>query len=608
MTLSVAHPQRLGRLADGTRWIYADDDLAGYANTANEYGEARRLLDPAALQAAISRTTGAYLDWIDAVLADQPPHYWLAASYFKDVVCTPTLLHLACLRAASDGSAAGHEVIVVTRSAALATQIFALGGKRRSSAATWWPDALRQSAAAWAHWLVRPWQIWLRSLLASVGLGPAYRDKLKNIEILVDTFFFAEDLAPDGRYTDRFSPGLIDWYQTQGWRAASMPYTGHLPLRVMRGAYRRMRHSSTLFALGESFLGIADCLLGAWYALRALLQPPDFAAATFCGIQVSPLVSRWWRLSALQTVTSQIWKRVPRNMRRHGLQPDYVVDWYENQPLDKAICLGFGEDSAQTRVIAGRQYFPAASMVNYFSTRGEISAGAAPRLNWVCGRRGAALFARHDRLGRYEAVPALRYAHLFADTAPVAETRMLAVFLTSSLPESMCILECVFAADSSAWADFDFIAIKMHQSVDNQLRKQVEKRWPAITSARVGWDGRSAGDILNGARLAVTGGSSVALEAVCRGVPVIVSGRSAGISFNILEDVDRRLWRLAYSSREFEQLVCEWLPQLPDRSSRRETGRRIRDEHFEITTPATMQAFDPRRFDNIEQRAITNQS
>ena len=594
MTLSVAHPQRLGRLADGDRWIYADDDIADYARTAHEYGEMRRLLDPAAFQAAISRSTGEYLDWVDRMLADRPPHYWLAASYFKDVVCTPTLLHLACLRAASDGSAAAHNVVVVTRSAALAAQIVVLGGRRRSHAAAWWPDALRQSAAAWAHWLVRPWQIYLRSMLAAVQLGPGYRDKLKDVQILVDTFFFAEDLAPDGRHKDRFSPGLIDWYQTQGWRAASMPYTGHVRLGEMRDAYRRMRDSNTLFALGESFLGIADCLRGAWHALQAFLQPPDFTAAAFCGIQVSPLALRWWRLSALQTVTSQIWKLVPRNMLRHGLKPDYVVDWYENQPLDKAICLGFGQDCAHTRVIAGRQYFPASGMVNFYSTEGEISAGAAPRLNWVCGKRIAELFARHDRLGRYEVVPALRYAHLFADAAPAAEGRNLVVFLTSSLQESMSILECVFAADSSARSGFESVVVKMHQSVDSQLREQLEKRWPAIRAPRVSWDRRSTSAILDEARLVVTGGSSVALEAVCRGVPVIVSGRSAGITFNILEDVDRQLWRLAYNSQEFERFVREWLPHMPDRAARCETGRRIRDEHFEMVTPATMQAFDPR--------------
>ncbi len=602
MTLAVAHPQRLGQLADRDQWIYADDDIADYARTANAYGERQRLLDPAALQAAISRSANEYVDWIDKVLADRPPHYWLAASYFKDVVCTPTLLHLACLRAASDSAAGGRSVVVVTRSAALASQIVSLGGKRRSHFAAWWPEAFRQSCWAWAHWLVRPWQIFLRSILAELHLGPSYREKLKDAQILVDTFFFSEDLPADGRYRDRFSPGLMEWYRTQGWRTALMAYTGHVPINLMRCSYRRMRHSNTLFALGELFLGIADCLCGAWDALKTFLRPPAFAGAPFCGLRIAPLALHWWRLSALQTVTYQIWKRVPRNMLRHGLKPDYVVDWYENQPLDKAFCLGFERDCGHTRVIAGRQYFPAPGMVNYFTTEGEIRAGAAPRLNWVCGNRAAELFARYDQIGNYSVVPALRYSHLFGDTGPAKDECNLAIFLTSSLPESMEILECVFGADASVLSDFRSIAVKMHQSVDDRLRRQIETRCPAIRSAHVNWDERSAVEILNEARVAVTGGSSVALEAVCRGVPVIVSGRSAGISFNILENVDRQLWRIAYSTREFEDLVRQWLPQIPEPSYRQKAGLRIRDEYFEMTTPLSMQSFDPRRNEDIQKK------
>jgi hypothetical protein len=165
----------------------------------------------------------------------------------------------------------------------------------------------------------------------------------------------------------------------------------------------------------------------------------------------------------------------------------------------------------------------------------------------------------------------------------------------------MEILECVFGANASVLSDFRSVAVKMHQSVDDRLRREIETRWPAVRSAHVNWDERSAVEILNGARLAITGGSSVALEAVCRGVPVIVSGRSAGISFNILENVDRQLWRLAYSAREFEDLVRRWLPHIPERSRRQKAGLRIRDEYFEPTTPLTMQSFDPRRNEDIKK-------
>lgn len=599
MTLSVAHPERLRRLAENECWLFADDNLADYQQIEQAYGETRRLLTAAELQTAICRTNGEFLRWVDDVLAELPPDYWIAASYFKDVVCTPVLLHMACLRVATDAISAGHNVILITRSAALAKQVVVLNGTLCSNTAIWWQDTFKQRVMAWAHWMVRPWQIFLRTLLAKLQFGPNDLSNLQNLQVLVDTFFFPGDLAPDGGYKDRFSPGLIDWYETHGFRVASMPYTGHVPLREMFSAYKRMRRSKTRFVLGECFLGIMDCLRGAWRSAQLYRCPPTFSTTPFYGVRCEQIALYWWQISALQTVSYQIWLRAPRNMLRQGLIPDLVVDWYENQPLDKAVCLGFQKHCQHTRVIAGRQFLPAPGIVNFFSTAGEVRAGAAPSLNWVCGKRTAAMFAIYDPSGVSCIVPALRYSYLFDFSVPSREGNKLVVFLTSLPEESMGILECVFAADQSARSRFESVLVKIHQSVDARFRNRAENRWPSMRGRGVTWDQRPASALLDEAALVVTGASSVALEAVCRGVPVIVSGRPAGISFNVLEGIDQQLWRIAYDSREFQQLAREWLPHVPDLATRREAGRRIRDEHFEMVTSENMQAFDPRRIDKI---------
>jgi hypothetical protein len=595
MTLAVAHPRCTGALADDECWIYADENISEYAQLVDRLNEERRLMKPASFQGAISQTAEDFLDWVDSVLSTQERSEWIAASHFKDIVCTPMLLQLAILRIATEATRAGQNILVVTSSAALVEQIVAFGGSRRSPAHAWWTDHLKRSLSAWAHWLIRPWQIYLRCALARWQLGSNYRSNLKGMQILIDTFFFPDDLSANGDYRDRFSPGLIEWYGKQGWRVAAMPYTGHIAIPALTAAYRRMRNSHTLFAVGELFLGFSDCLRGAATALHSRLRPPPFAAHQFKDLDVAPMARRWWHVSALRTVTYRIWQNTPQNMARCGLRPEYLVDWYENQPLDKAVCLGFADAGGVTRVIAGRQYLPASSLVNFFSTAGEIAAGASPRLNWVCGPRIASAFARHDPIGQYETVPALRYAHLFADTPTSLEGGHLAVFLTSSPSESMAILDCVFTADAASLAVFDGVMIKMHQSVNDELRNEWARRWPALHGPRIRWETRPVQAVLNDARLVMTGGSSVALEAVCRGQPVIVCGRPAGVGCNVLENVENSLWRVAYSGKEFGKLLREWLSCLPPLESRRENGRRIRDAFFETSTATGMRAFDPRR-------------
>ena len=94
MTLAVAHPAHLGVLSEDTCWLYADDDIDGYMQTARHFGESRRLLEPAAFQHEVLGASAEFLQWVDTALARSPTDYWITASFFKDIFCTPAFLHL----------------------------------------------------------------------------------------------------------------------------------------------------------------------------------------------------------------------------------------------------------------------------------------------------------------------------------------------------------------------------------------------------------------------------------------------------------------------------------------------------------------------------------
>ena len=596
MSIRVAHPHHLGRLNCEDFWLYADEDLREYARVEKHYGEDKKLLNAAALQAAISHNNKDFLSWVDTVLKDHLPRDWIAAAYFKDVSCTPVFLHLCCLQAALSATKTGKNVIVVTRNAALATQIVASGGRRTSSIFTWWNSALTEHAKAWAHWILWPWQILLRSLIAKLQFGRSYPKCLRNIQILLDTFFFPEDLGSEGVYKVRVWPGVSTWYKERQIRAATIAYTGHLPLSRLRAAYKSMLHGNELFVLGEYFLRFSDCLQGAWESLKAFFAPPPRLTKTrFNGIECATIAIYWWRISTLKTVISQIWINIPKRMQQQGVQPEFLLDWYENQPLDKSLFLGFRKDCPNTIVVAGRQFLPTSGIVNFFTTAGEVTAGAAPRFNWVCGKHIADLFKYHDPIGNYQITPALRYSYLFKIQDTSGVKNKLIIFLTSIEEESLGILECAFLSSVKTRLNFDSILIKIHQTFDNRFQKRAEIYWPAIGEQNVIWDSRPASVMLQEAALVLTGSSSVALEAVCQGVPVILSGRPAGISFNVLEGIDSQLWRLVYNWHEFEWCVHDWLPYIPNQASRLKAGREIRDTYFEKMTPETMLAFDPAR-------------
>ena len=597
MSLSVTHPDRLVSLDQDAVWLYADDDIAGYARVAKQYGTDRRLLDPPDFQIQLLESADDFLKWVDGALVDCPPDYWIAASWFKDMFCTPMFLHLACLRIALTGNNRHKRVVIVTRSPGLTQQIRQLGDAPMAGTTTTSLHAVARWINGWLHFLARPFLLYVRTLLAKLTLGNAYLAGMKKPALLVDTFLFAEDLAADGRFSDRFFPGLIDWFRQRGRDAASMPFTGNIPLRKMRPVYRRMKLSAVPFLAGEMFLGLADCLIGTWRALCLYARPPQFAAKPFGNIPIARIANYWWKQSALNTVNYQIWRRLPRRMADRGFRPETILEWYENQPLDKAITLGFQLDCRDATVIAVRQYFPAFGVVNFYSTSGEVTAGAAPKQNWACGKRIAELFARHDSVGHYKVVPALRYAHLFEPAAADPQGQTLVIFLTSSYEESTGILESVFAAEEAARSGFTEILVKPHQSLRGDIRAEAGQTWPASRNQNVRWTQQATQQLLDAAKLVVTAGSSVALEAVCRGVPVAVVGRVAGINLNPLETIDPRLWRLIYGAGDFQRLVTAWLPDVPALQARREIGLLVRNQYLQSPAPDAMLAFDPNTLD-----------
>lgn len=598
MMLRVGHPVVLGAFPQGVPWFYADEDPVEYGRIVARLGIENQFVTTLAFQAAAVRLRQPFLCWLDTVLKGQATHDWIIASYFKDVFSTPVFLHLVCLTLISQALRHNQEnLVVITRDPALMEQL-------RHAACV--QDASFQCIGKWAFTNERfayalrgfgrvvwhPWLTALRIFLARVALGNQYINRLHGTEVLVDTFIFEHDIDVSGGFNDRFLPGLVEWFQANGKHVVSFPCTANISINKLYRFFLRMKKSNILFAPGELFLRLSDLVVGVGRGLAAYSRPPSFAACHFDGMDVSCLSKYWWKISALNTLVSQIWSRTPIRMVEAGVKPSLVVDWFENQPLDKALFIGFKEASSDINVVGARLFFPYANMVNLFTTRGEQMAGVAPFMNWICGHEIAKQFSAYDDIGRYSVAPALRYSYLYDNFPPEDEGQSLVLFLTSSLQESMNILECVLRNPIVLSGSFMEIIIKPHQALPGGFEALVNDKWPEICQFPIIWANQSSYVLLRQAKLVVTSGSSVALESVCYGVPVVIVGRSAGLDMNPLEGVDSRCWQLLYDSVSFCSALEKWLPFLPDFSERKKIGESVRNSYFQRTASEAMLAFN----------------
>jgi len=163
-----------------------------------------------------------------------------------------------------------------------------------------------------------------------------------------------------------------------------------------------------------------------------------------------------------------------------------------------------------------------------------------------------------------------------------------------SLADAHAILRCLIPALSTLAENFDRVILKAHPTASQStLERYIEKYWLG-SSLKIEWSNETVGALLPSARVVVSTQSSAMLEAICIGAWVIVVGRSAGITVNPLEDIDRRLWRLVYDSGELLEAIQEGNSHHAlSRPERIAIGNSIRLAHFEPTNEISMRAFLP---------------
>jgi len=57
-----------------------------------------------------------------------------------------------------------------------------------------------------------------------------------------------------------------------------------------------------------------------------------------------------------------------------GLRPKYIIDWYENQVIDKALVSGARKAFPMTKIVGAQMFFHQPNILNLFPSQAEIDA------------------------------------------------------------------------------------------------------------------------------------------------------------------------------------------------------------------------------------------
>jgi hypothetical protein len=405
--------------------------------------------------------------------------------------------------------------------------------------------------------------------------------------ILIDTF-----VMPGYIEKDRYYPGVLDALsEEEKQRVWFVPHLyGFHPWQYL-SVLKRLRKAERNFISKDDFLKFGDywCLWQHLFRVRKLQIKPSF----FCGVDISPLVRE--ELTGFRNVGSSY---VPllnysfaKRLKETGVKLRLVIDWFENQNIDRGWNVGFRCFFSEAETIGYQGFIVSAHYLCMYPTEVEKDSGVIPHKVAVIGR-GLAQSARRLCPDLDVCIaPAFRFQHVWQERKyfPVAGGHTILVALPIVISEAVYILKLLVPAANES-ADGVRFWIKPHPTASqSQIQSAFGSGWPEQFEFVDG----DFGDCVEKSNLLVSSASSACMETLAKGIPVVIIGNSNGLTQNpIPETITEDIWRLCYNQHEVKDAIQFYQARSPEKiKEHEEAGKRIREEYFEPVTREGVREF-----------------
>jgi len=438
----------------------------------------------------------------------------------------------------------------------------------------------RQSWNRWFRDKLRPWALlaFYMFRLARRCCGRRTVELPKESVVLLDVFVTSDaETGPpikNGNYLDRYFYGWRDRLTDDECRQFY-----YLP--VLCGfedeaeGFDKLRECDDAFLIPDDYLIWHDYL---WVIGQVLgmgsLKLPDCLVA---GVSIGPFLrdERRTRFSDWSGIVGLLGHRFAKRSADAGLEVKRLLNWSENQAVDRGLVLGFHSYHPQTQVIAYKGYpISEVYLPHLCPSISELKAQVHPNEIWVIGTPYAKQILSITPEAKVCTGPALRYASVFNKPSSCGNREGLLVGLTIEAKECKNML-ALLGEVTPCIAGRLPIKIKPHPCMARENLGQIG----APNHADWNWVNGILSDYLKDARLFCTNASSTALEALAAGVPVLLIGNRQSVTWNpIPKSIPEEVWELCFSAEEFVKGVEKLIQLSPD--VMKDVSRRIRDEYF----------------------------
>jgi hypothetical protein len=403
----------------------------------------------------------------------------------------------------------------------------------------------------------------------------------KNSLILIDQFIFPGFITKERYYNGLWDALTLE----QREKTFFVPTLVMMKEEEFEPAYRELRTSERNFLIKEDYLTFSALLFSLFHIFRVwFIKPPP---QEVMGIDFSPLIreellSGGGYESALEGLLNY---RFAKRLKERSFDLSLVIDWWEGQPLDKGWNLGFHTYFPNTPRKGYLGYAPRTMELQLRPSESEIQYGAAPETISTIGEQFSSDMESTKPPFQTETAPAFRFGHLWENgSSNERDSGIFKILLALSImvDESIRILEQVIDSELVEDDQMKFI-LKPHPTVQfDTLKKRMGDNW----SSRFQESENSTPDEIRSSDLLITGMSSVGLEAIVMGVPVIVVERMSGLAYDPIPDsVPKELWRSCRSPKEISEAIDTFRNRTPEEVIKhRALSAQIKRDYFEPVT------------------------
>ncbi len=409
--------------------------------------------------------------------------------------------------------------------------------------------------------------------------------------VMIQTFVHDASISEGGAFTDSYFSSLYQYISKRDIPVIVQPVLYGFKYDYL-SIFKRMRKSPVSFIVREDFLTLYDYLAALTYPVRSMIK--RFKTEKFLGFDLSDVAREEKAKENFSSgINAVLTYRLFMRLAAAELNLSSIIQWYENQPADKALIAAARRYFPETKVVGAQLFLHIPNFLSYYPSQSEADAGLVPDILIETSARQCDIAGAFAKQIPRRTGAALRHAHLFGrssrDDDRHGENPSILVLLPSYIPESIELLAVLSSAIEGIAPGVE-IVVKSHPD-DDPLAIARSCRNMRL-SERLCFAEGDLSEMLGRAAVVISTSSGAIVEAAAYGIPVIYFGSATMLYQNILKDTRTEMVRECYSAPELSSVISQLLNAGVEKKKEYEAmGRAIRDTFFTPVNEETMSVF-----------------